>query len=59
MPQLLRTRLLVMPHGKKLNFIHTMERIKSSEVLDLCFHLVFGVNRTEVLEHLLEDNVLT
>lgn len=48
-----------MPHGKKLYFIHTMERIKSSEVLDLCFHLVFGVNRTEVLEHLLEDNVLT
>lgn len=44
---------------EKLHFIHNMERIKSSEVLDLCFHLVFGVNGMEVLEHPLEDNVLT
>ena len=43
MPQLLRTRLLVMPYGGKLYFIDNMERIKSSEVPDLCFHLVFGV----------------
>lgn len=56
-----RTRVLIMPHGEpwKLQFIHNTERIKSSEVLHLYFHLVFGVIGMEVLEHTFKDNIIS
>lgn len=53
------TRVLIMPQGEpwKLHFIHNTERIKSSEVPHLYFHLVFGVIGMEVLEHTFKDNI--
>lgn len=56
-----RARLLIIPHGElwKPYFIHNTEGIKSSKVLYLHFHLVFGVIGIEVSEDTFKDNILT